>query len=106
MVNQQKTVDYYRKADIFCLPSAREFGGALVIEAIACGLPCIVANNGGIGEYVTEETGVNIEPNSREYLTQELTKKIKILVEDDQLRESIQPSLSKEPKSLNGITRP
>jgi len=42
---------------------------------MACGLPCIVANNGGIGEYVTEETGFKIEPNSRGYLTQELTKK-------------------------------
>ena len=54
MVNQQETVDYYRKADIFCLPSAPEFGGAVVIETRACGLPCIVAENGGIGEYVTE----------------------------------------------------
>ncbi|TAG97813.1 MAG: glycosyltransferase family 1 protein [Oscillatoriales cyanobacterium] len=88
-VNQQETLDYYRKADIFCFPSVREFGGAVVIEAMACGLPCIVANNGGIGEYVTEETGFKIEPNSREYLTQELTKKIKILVEDDKLRESM-----------------
>ncbi len=69
-VNQQETLDYYRKADIFCFPSVREFGGAVVLEAMACGLPCIVANNGGIGEYVTEETGFKIEPNSREYLTQ------------------------------------
>ena len=75
MVNQQKTVDYYRKADIFCLPSARELGGAVVIETMACGWHCIVANNGSIGEYVTEETGFKIEPNSREDLTQELTKK-------------------------------
>ena len=88
-VNQQETVDYYRKADIFCFPSIREFGGAVVIEAMACGLPCIVANNGGIGEYVTEETGFKIEPSSREYLTQELTNKIKILVEDDKLRKSM-----------------
>ena len=88
-VTQQETLDYYKKADIFCFPSVREFGGAVVLEAMACGLPCIVANNGGIGEYVTEETGFKIEPNSREYLTQELTKKIKILVEDDQLRESM-----------------
>jgi len=50
---------------------------------MACGLPCIVANNCGIAEYVTEETGFKIEPNTREYLTQELTKKIKIMVEDD-----------------------
>ncbi len=37
-VNQQETLDYYRKADIFCFPSIREFGGAVVIEAMACGL--------------------------------------------------------------------
>ncbi len=88
-VNQQETLDYYRKADIFCFPSIREFGGAVVMEAMACGLPCIVANNGGIGEYVTEETGFKIEPISRDYLTQELTNKIQMLVEDERLRESM-----------------
>ncbi|MEG4294202.1 glycosyltransferase family 4 protein [Microcoleus sp. C2C3] len=88
-VNQKETLDFYRKADIFCFPSIREFGGAVVMEAMACGLPCIVANNGGIGEYVNEETGFKIEPISREYLTQELTSKIKMLVEDDKLRESM-----------------
>ena len=56
---------------------------------MACGLPCIVANNGGIGEYVNnEETGFKIEPISKEYLTQQLTSKIKMLVEDDKLGES------------------
>jgi len=88
-VNQSETLDYYRKADIFCFPSIREFGGAVVMEAMACGLPCRVANNGGIGEYVNEETGFKIEPISREYLTQELTSKIQMLVEDDKLRESM-----------------
>jgi glycosyltransferase involved in cell wall biosynthesis len=88
-VGQEQTVDYYRQADIFCFPSIREFGGAVVMEAMACGLPCIVPNNGGIGEYVTEETGFKIEPKSREYLTQEFTNKIQILVEDDLLRASM-----------------
>jgi glycosyltransferase involved in cell wall biosynthesis len=85
-VHQEETRLYYQKADIFCFPSIREFGGAVVLEAMACGLPCIVANNGGIGEYVTEETGFKIEPISREYLTYELSKKIKTLVEDEELR--------------------
>lgn len=88
-VNQQDTLEYYREADIFCFPSIREFGGAVVLEAMACGLPCIVVNNGGIGEYVTEKTGFKIEPVSREYITQELTSKIKSLVEDEKLRESM-----------------
>jgi glycosyltransferase involved in cell wall biosynthesis len=88
-VNQADTAEYYRKADIFCFPSIREFGGAVVLEAMACGLPCIVANYGGIAEYVTDETGFRIEPISREYLTEELTKKIKLLVEDENLRQKM-----------------
>src|SRR5919202_398293 len=88
-INQQEILEYYSKSDIFCFPSIREFGGAVVLEAMACGLPCIVANNGGIGEYVTEEVGFKIQPNSKEYLTQELTEKIKILVKDEQLRKNM-----------------
>ncbi|MEQ8464891.1 glycosyltransferase family 4 protein [Coleofasciculus sp. E1-EBD-02] len=88
-ISQQETANYYRQADIFCFPSIREFGGAVVLEAMACGLPCIVANNGGIGEYVTEKTGFKIEPLSRDYLTHELTNKIKTLVENDKWREDM-----------------
>ncbi|MEL7038444.1 MAG: glycosyltransferase family 4 protein [Cyanobacteria bacterium J06592_8] len=85
-VPQQETIHYYQQADIFCFPSVREFGGAVVIEAMACGLPCIVVNYGGIGEYVTEKAGFKIEPRSREYLVQQMQEKIKILVEDPELR--------------------
>lgn len=91
-VNQQDTLEYYRESDIFCFPSIREFGGAVVLEAMACGLPCIVVNNGGIGEYVTEKTGFKIEPISREHIIHELTNKIKILVEDEKLRKSMSTS--------------
>ncbi len=88
-VNQKDTLEYYNQANIFCFPSIREFGGAVVLEAMACGLPCIVVNNGGIGEYVTEETGFKIEPISREYLIQELKEKIKILIENEELRKKM-----------------
>jgi glycosyltransferase involved in cell wall biosynthesis len=84
-VKQQETLAYYQQSDLFCFPSIREFGGAVVLEAMACGLPCIVVNNGGIGEYVTEQTGFKIEPISREYVIQELTNKIKYLVENKTL---------------------
>ncbi|MFB2981775.1 glycosyltransferase family 4 protein [Microseira sp. BLCC-F43] len=88
-VRQAETINYYNQADIFCFPSVRESGGAVALEAMAYGLPCIVANNGGLSEYVTEETGFKIEPLSREYLTQELTNKIEIMLENEQLRESM-----------------
>jgi glycosyltransferase involved in cell wall biosynthesis len=94
-VEQQETFEYYSKADIFCFPSIREFGGAVVMEAMACGLPCIVVNNGGIAEYVTDNTGFKLEPISREFLIQEMASKIKLLVEDEHLRErmSVQASV-------------
>ena len=85
-IEQSETIQYYQKSDIFCFPSIREFGGAVVLEAMACGLPCIVVNNGGIGEYVTDETGFKIDPISREYLIQELSEKIRCLVDDENLR--------------------
>lgn len=88
-IKQSETVNYYKEADIFCFPSIREFGGAVVLEAMACGLPCIVANNGGIGEYVTPETGFSIEPKSREYLVETLTKKITTLIENKALLEEM-----------------
>ena len=88
-IQQQETLEYYQKSDIFCFPSVREFGGAVVLEAMGCGLPCIVVNNGGIGEYVTEETGFKIDPNSREYVTKELANKIRVLVADEKLRKEM-----------------
>lgn len=88
-IPQVEILEYYRKADVFCFPSIRESGGAVVLEAMACGLPCIVANTGGVVDYVTEEAGFKIEPISREYLTQELTNKIELLVKNEQLREKM-----------------
>jgi glycosyltransferase involved in cell wall biosynthesis len=86
LIPQAETLTYYNQADIFCFPSIREFGGAVVLEAMASGLPCIVVNNGGIGEYVTEETGFKIEPVSREFLIREVANKLEILIKDENLR--------------------
>ncbi len=88
-VAQQETLNYYRRADIFCFPSVREFGGAVVLEAMACGLPCIVVNNGGIGEYVTPENGFSIEPISRQYVVNMLQQHITDLVLDQDLRKRL-----------------
>ncbi|MGF1522195.1 MAG: glycosyltransferase family 4 protein [Leptolyngbyaceae cyanobacterium] len=88
-VEQKETLKYYRKSDIFCFPSIREFGGAVVLEAMGNGLPCIVINNGGIGEYVTPETGYTIEPLSREYVIRELKRCLENWIPDRKLRQSM-----------------
>lgn len=95
-IAHQETINYYRNSDIFCFPSIREFGGAVVLEAMANGLPCIVVKNGGIGEYVTQQTGFAIEPVSREFVVQELKKYIELLLENKALRQEM---------SVNSIRR-
>ena len=84
-IDHRKTMEYYRSADLFCFPSVREFGGAVVLEAMAAGLPCIVVNHGGISEYVTGETGIKIDPVSKEFIIRGLIEGVQRLMSDAQL---------------------
>jgi glycosyltransferase involved in cell wall biosynthesis len=46
-----------RAAHVFCLPSVRESGGAVLLEAMACARPVIAVNFGGPAEIVDEKVG-------------------------------------------------
>ncbi len=52
-----QVAEQMRRADIFCLPSIRESGGAVLLEAAASGLPLVAVNYGGPAEIVDEEIG-------------------------------------------------
>lgn len=73
-------------SDIFCFPSVREFGGAVVLEAMAAGMPAIVADYGGIGEYVDTTSGMKIAPVSRDHLVAGVTDALARLIGDADLR--------------------
>ena len=75
----------FTASPIFCFPSVREFGGAVVLEAMAAGLPCIVADYGGIAEYVTEDTGFRIALDSREHLLRQMVFHIEALARNREL---------------------
>ena len=79
----------YAAAHVFCFPSVREFGGAVVMEAMAAGLPCLTVDHGGIGEYVTFETGAKIAPTSRENIIAFLADEITTLRADEPLRATL-----------------
>ena len=84
-ISDEELIQLYNLCKLYVFPSWHEGFGLPALEAMACGLPCIVANNGGIGEYVTPETGFSIEPKSREYLVETLTEKITTLIENKPL---------------------
>ena len=69
-------------SSVFCFPSAREFGGAVVMEAMMLGLVPVVLDYGGPSEVVTEETGVRIAlGGGREALVGRLRAALEELVE-------------------------
>ncbi len=60
---------YYNVADFFVLPSKSGEGLPLVaLEAMACGLPVIATNVGGISEILVDDWGRLVPPNQPELL--------------------------------------
>lgn len=80
-VNPETMPARFASADAFCFPSIREFGGAVALEAMASGLPCMVVNHGGIGEYVTAPCGWKFPTGPRELIVTGLTDAIVQLAE-------------------------
>ncbi|MBE7383017.1 MAG: MSMEG_0565 family glycosyltransferase [Leptolyngbya sp. SIO1E4] len=54
----------YRCADVFCFPSVKEGWGLVVLEAIAAGLPAIVANEPPFTEFLSAEQALFVSPDS------------------------------------------
>jgi glycosyltransferase involved in cell wall biosynthesis len=67
------------KSDAFVFPSLREAGGAVVLEAMALGLPTIAANWGGPADYVVEGTGILVDCSSADGFVQGLVDAMKSL---------------------------
>lgn len=55
-----------RQAHLFCLPSVRESGGAVLLEAMACALPVTAVAYGGPAEIVDDEVGRLLPAEGRE----------------------------------------
>jgi len=77
------------ESDVLVLPSVRECGGAVVLEAMAVGLPVIAVNWGGPADYITPETGILIEPSDKNLFVQELSNAMQLLADDENKRLSM-----------------
>jgi glycosyltransferase involved in cell wall biosynthesis len=71
----ENIVDYYRAADVFVMPSKSEGLPNAVLEAMACGLPCVAANVSGTRDLVDDgRTGYLFTLNDPEGLRGALAK--------------------------------
>jgi glycosyltransferase involved in cell wall biosynthesis len=59
-LSHAETMQQLRQADVMVFPSVREFGGAVVFEALALGVVPVVADFGGPGDIVHEDIGYKV----------------------------------------------
>ncbi len=61
-VPQDLMAPYYRAADVFALASEFDNSPNVVLEAMACGLPVVATDVGGVAEYVDVDRGGSLIP--------------------------------------------
>lgn len=76
----------YAGADLFVFPSYTETFGNVVLESMACGTPAIVANEGGVKEFVIDNVNGRICEKQN---TESFLQAISDLLCDDKLRLSM-----------------
>ena len=83
---KDELVDIYQNHDVFCLTSNYDNYPNVIFEAMACGLPVIATNVGGIPlQVINTKTGILVELNNLEQLTDTILK----LANDKNLREQM-----------------
>ncbi|MFH0925334.1 MAG: glycosyltransferase family 4 protein [bacterium] len=83
--DREQLQQIFLASDAFVLPSVAEPFGYVFLEAMACGLPCIGTNTGGIVDIIIDnETGFIVPPGNVE----KLREKIEELILNPQLANS------------------
>lgn len=81
---QARVGQIMRESDIFAFPSIRELGAGVVVEAMACGLPCVVVDYGGPAGLIGPDRGVKVPMGTRDELVDRYAESLAALVGDPQ----------------------
>lgn len=81
-VDHPEVLSRLRESDVLLFPSLREFGGAVVFEALAAGTVPVVADFGGPGDIVTDDVGYRIPLTDERRMAAEIESVLKHLASD------------------------
>lgn len=73
-------------ATALLLPSIYECGGAVVLEAMACGVPVIATSWGGPADYIDASCGILVDPSNPQTILEGFARAMRELAADPALR--------------------
>jgi len=85
-VSRKEALEIMRKGHVFILTSLQDLTTTVVLEALASGLPVICLDHCGFSEVITEECGIKIPVTNIEDVAKNITRAIKKLEDDENLR--------------------
>ena len=80
--SQAEVGELMRQAEILAFPSIRELGAGVVVEAMACGMACVVVDYGGPAMLVQPDRGIKIPIGNLDHLVRSFTEELEQLVTD------------------------
>jgi glycosyltransferase involved in cell wall biosynthesis len=80
MLSHGEAIERLRSADAMVYPSVREYGGAVVVEALAVGAVPLVADFGGPGDTVHPDIGFKVPLTSESQVVEQLETFLRELV--------------------------
>jgi glycosyltransferase involved in cell wall biosynthesis len=87
--------EWMQRAKIFVLPSLEEGMGVVLLEALACGTPCVATKVGGIPDVINDRVGLLVPANDSQALAMAMIR----LIDDTKLWETMNknaPKLARE----------
>jgi glycosyltransferase involved in cell wall biosynthesis len=83
---QAQAAAILQRSHALILPSVRECGGAVILEAMATGIPVIATNWGGPADYLDHSCGILVDPTSEVEFTANLTTAMQRIATDSEIR--------------------
>ncbi len=87
--SQESCARLLASSDALILPSLMECGGAVVLEAMAVGVPVIASDWGGPADYLDQSCGILVKPDGRESFIDGLCSAMLHLAANPALRKSM-----------------